>query len=325
MTLLDEDEDGNHRPSTALEDVVALIAFQPYSSPDNKLGIELTTVSLAATMASLYQAGFGRVVVVGLQPDYVTFSRYAVQVLRKSLIAINGGRGVMNGTTTSTNTTVGAMQVGYVHVTNSSWFRSQYIKFNVPRAAIFGLQLALKGEMNSQDTFEWLGHTFFSRWKYVYLTEPDTILNTRRENLSQLRDAAEKGLVLAPHRLQPIPHGSDIEDLPSYKTPVPNDIPQLSVVELDSYQGHSCCDDGGKYPGKEYPGKELDACGQSWWICGFEPQADKDPLKADKQLLKYGFMRLSTGTGVVSLAGTVHGRRCIPRRRGTCNSTTPMK
>merc|ERR1711865_295338 len=55
----------------------------------------------------------------------------------------------------------------------------------------------------------WLSLSAQARWQYVLLTEPDLIVNTRPDALPLLGHALRQGGVLAPHRLQPIPHASD--------------------------------------------------------------------------------------------------------------------
>ena len=72
--------------------------------------------------------------------------------------------------------------------------------------------LGAPDEENDEDDPWWetpLSLSSQARWPYVLLTEPDLIVNTRPDALPLLGRALRQGGVLAPHRLQPIPHASD--------------------------------------------------------------------------------------------------------------------
>jgi hypothetical protein len=213
---------------------------------------------------------------------------------------------------------IGLMEVGFVRVTNAT---TQFIEVNMPKAALDGLQQAFKGGLESEETKLWLGshhsrEDASSPWKYVYLTEPDTILQTRPWVLPQLVDALDEGFILVPHRLQPIPHETDVKGTKDKSRFVPAIGNFSAVIELDALGGDVCCDAGIDKPGTtNYP-----KCGSFWYWCGFGRRGD--PLVDHERLLPYKFMRLRHGTGIVSLAGTEHGRRCNPGKNAACESAS---
>ena len=214
----------------------------------------------------------------------------------------------------------------------------------MPRGAVIGLQEALLGNINdtTNDTVTsrsaWLGTTHdASYWKYVYLTEPDTILHTKLELLPSIKKGLDDGLSFFPHRLQPIPHGSDLPSgrnmttevssahsgrfVPTHFLPFSNvtildptstkrtiDVDPEGSVDVTAYH---CCDAG--------PSAEHENCGTWWWTCGFHDgfaQAQltqEEALEKHKRLAIYPMMRLKQGTGVV-FGPTEHARRCLPSK-----------
>ena len=296
---------------STMQKTIAVIAFQQHrTKPDPVKGRMLTISSLAATMASLLQAGFGRVVVVGYQDDDSQVVQETFRYLRSrgKLDAIAGSISVE----ATPITMIGRMEVGYVRATTEE-VTSSNVAINVVKGALTGLQRAFKGELSDERGREWLGSKRdSSHWRYVYLTEPDMLLQTRPRALSELRDALDQGLILAPHRLQPIPHEYDVKGMTDHTRYLPATGNYSKVVELDTLQGGVCCDE---HAGPFYPGLQLfPRCGTFWWQCGFGYRARKD----HSRLAPYQFMRLHSGTGVVNLAATAHGRRCIPKMDSFC-------
>lgn len=284
-----------------LHDTIGMVAFAPYKSPIENRGHVLTVHALAATIASLYQVGFGRVVVTGYNDGD---DRHVQECFR----LVNS---LYNLETT---------ELGYVRITNETWITTQYVKFNMPRAAVIGMQLALKGQ--AKDPLDWLGTKHeHSYWKYVYLTEPDTILHTKPWLLSSIRDGLDRGLSFFPHRLQPLPHESDLpldantSRIVTSSTNagrfVPNSVSPFSNVTVLDPIHDFCCDDG------QIPNHEK--CGTWFWTCGFDNRiqqkdlSEEEVLEKHKRLVNYPMMRLERGTGVV-FGPTEHGRRCLPSK-----------
>ncbi|KAL7561646.1 hypothetical protein ACA910_018537 [Epithemia clementina (nom. ined.)] len=226
------------------------------------------------------------------------------------------------------------------------------------------------------------------RWKYVYLTEPDTILQARHTAMLALSRELKKpdqggGLtnILVPHRLQPIPHARDLPNYFSEEQEVeekkkkeesddknatvttPRVVPargEWAQVQVLSSDDFACCDLGPQAPGFD----KYQHIG-FWWQCGFDddetdddddddddasekeqeqqnPQSSTSNDSNDKQkqneqqeqqqqqqqrkvkdeeedkfacLNSYQMIDLSEGTRIVSLAGTAHGRQCLPQPR----------
>jgi hypothetical protein len=303
-----------------LQPTIALIAFQQYWSNESKMNSNLTTkdhavttTSLGATIASLVQVGMGRVLVVGYEPSDEAVVRDSFRLLNANCQDARVADGESNNRQRACR--VHGSELVYVQATDDL-VRSKFIPVNMPRAALAGLMWALHESntrsttsQDSEGTRQWLGEDP-ARWRYVYLTEPDTILQTRPSTLWHLKRAMDLGHILSPHRFQPLPHQ---DDAAHSGTPhlIPNDFKTPWVLNsVDDHTG-SCCDaqEGDHKPGRS----NLDSCGDFWWLCGYGHGHGGN----HSRLAGYEFLRLSHGTGIVTLAGNEHGRRCIPSVGGT--------
>ena len=101
-------------------------------------------------------------------------------------------------------------------------------------------------------------------------------------NLQELIKAeVDRGNVLLPHRLQPIPHESDVRDMDPENGLflLEEEFPQ--VEELDPIHNHDACCDQGKRtlkPGLP-PFHEKCGRGKFWYACGFLKQNRDDEQK----------------------------------------------
>lgn len=335
-------ENSSSQPST-FHETIAVVAFAPYKSPIADRSHVLTFHSLAATLASLYHVGFGRVVIAGYgEPD-----QHHVEATLEFLL----GKATAIGSTAATSKTqikIGNTEFGFAKVVEKDWISTKWVEFNMPRGAVIGLQEALLGNITDEggknhkevtSSAAWLGSVHdASYWKYVYLTEPDTILHTKLDLLPSIKEGLDNGLSFFPHRLQPIPHGSDLpsgknmtKDVSSAHSGrfVPNHVlPFSNVTTLDSTSSkkttdmdaegsvgvtaYHCCD-AGTFP------KHEDCGGPWWWTCGFHDKVvqaeltQEDALEKHKRLASYPMMRLKQGTRIV-FGPTEHGRKCIPSK-----------
>lgn len=291
--------------ATALEQTFAVIAFQPYGNRGKpNEARNLTVLSLAATMASMMQAGIGRILVVGYDEDDSSYARESFAFLRERTSEKDDKELPI--------TRIGKTEVGYARATLEE-VTSKITPVNRVKGSLTGLQRALKGKMDEERKKEWLGRTHkASFWKYVYLTEPDTILQARPSALPQIQAALDKGMILAPHRFQPLPHESDLKGMENENKFIPATGKFETVVKLNPLNGGVCCDG---LEGESKPYMKFDKCGSFWWQCGFNARRDHSRLE------EYQLMRLTgaAGTGIVNLAGSEHGRRCIPNTSGVCS------
>lgn len=251
----------NSITTPGLHHTIAIVPFQAYHGNDRE-GRLFTSKVLSACIRSMTRYGIRRiVVVVASYEERKTYSR----LLKPSLLQQSE-------------------LVVFRVVHNVS---TKYIPTNLPYGAIVGLQNAFVNDVD-----DWLGTE--NSWNSVFLTEPDTLLHIKPNVLPELiRRVEQDGWVLSPHRLQPIPHASDIhEDL----TIVPNTT-KHQVRAIDSYST-KCMDAGNDRPPK--------TCKNFWWLCGFQSgnRGNFDYLEP------YGLMRLSHGIGVTMIVGSEHGRRC---------------
>ena len=220
---------------------------------------------------------------------------------------------------------------------------------NVPVAMLRQLRRVLVRKTSDDVAECWLGEGGRGRWRYVYFSEPDLILVTKPDALPGLGQALRYGRLLAPHRLQPLPHASDFGGIDEIL--LPNRPPFEEVIEVDSlcrlerhddpFSSHenarvfdSCCDRGTYKPNLLH-----EDCGNFWWLCGFDEHAgeirNSKPVTDDglpmimvahKRLVGYPLMRLKRGTGVV-FASDEHGKTCRPHlgpciRRSTSENIT---
>ena len=290
--------------NTLLHPTIAIIAFSPYfqgGKQVSKKGWETLTISsLGATVQSLKRAGFGRIVVVGIDANDEEFVRKAFDVLDDS----------------------STIELGYVRVVRESWYKSGKIKVNRPKAAMKGLQQALKGALSSEETRLWLGSRHAKDyWKYVYLTEPDSILHMRASSMKTFQQELENGFVLLPHRLQPVPHEADIPSASTKNTCIRyfGDFENKTILDMN--EESACCDQGAQRPFNHLP-----HCGNFWYLCGFSKKKAITNVTLYNELFEryrdFGFIRLSHGTNIVSIAGSEHGRQCRPV--STPNYTCPV-
>jgi hypothetical protein len=103
--------------------MIAVVAFQPWESTENpNQGRTLTVSSLAATMASLLQAGFGRVVVVGHGDDDLEIAQETFRLLYSTAGATTRKVTAAVLKDDSPISRIGQMEVGY-----ASYRRGTYI------------------------------------------------------------------------------------------------------------------------------------------------------------------------------------------------------
>jgi hypothetical protein len=266
------------------------LALIPYGvgskNPQTK---QMWKSALLATVSSLLQFGVARVVVVGY---YDADAELAAAVFDQ-LVSFQQEHFAPIKPSSYFTATFGSTELAFVHTDNVN---STFTRRNVPKGAIVGLENAIKDHADQE---KWLGKSP-SKYKYIYFSESDQILNARLS--STFLDAMDDGGVVVPHRLQPIPHMHDLkgilDDNEMHKVLPGEDFNQ--VYQLDAEQS-SCCDTNTHLLTKP-------ECGGFWWQCGF----GRNKRGNFKHLKDYGFMRLTDGTGIVSLASTEHSRRCHP-------------
>jgi hypothetical protein len=284
------------------QETLVVIAYQPYAQT------ELTKWSLAATISSYVSVGIGRIIVSGIFPDEEELVLEAFDIVNKQF--------------QQSNPTELSFCLALKEATGDS-----YTKFNVPKSALKKLQHVLLGNASGDDINCWLGEISTkihqhnatkivqSKWKYISLTEPDILLSTRPSSLVAMGEALKQGYVLAPHRLQPVPHGSDFKGLK-----IANDtsclLPAAGLFEhvyaVDSNE-MSCCD-----AGRFKPMTVFEPYDNFWWMSGFNKASSMPVEAAHKHLLPYPLIRLTSGTQVV-FVGSEHGKLCHPQHGvGTC-------
>lgn len=315
-----EISDRGEAGTTVTNSTIVVIPFLPYLSEKNpSRGRELTVASLAATLASLLRAGMGRVVVFGYYEDDAQLVQKAFRFLRDGVCGTSGNQTLESLPVSR----IGPMEVNYIRAKNPPFTNMDDPDINMPKGALISLRRAFLDSHNQRRRDLWLGGPRrTSRWKYVYLTEPDTILQARPSALQVLGHTLDKGLIVVPHRLQPVPHESDVNGTEVDRNRVLPSVGHFrKVFSLDVVgDSDACCDDGVDKPGMP---PAFPKCGTFWWLCGFDSEEEdtgyRDPFQRHKRFMPYQLMRLQGGTGFVSLAGTEHGRRCMPMKKYECH------
>ena len=326
-----------------LKTTVATIAFQPYSIPSNfakKKGYDfetwqerahnLTVLSMAATIESLRRAEMGRVVIAGsldMHEKYAQDSfRYLVDNLKNQKHETKGDK----------VTKVGHMEVGFT-VMDAAQTKTKHLERNMPKGVLVGAREAfVAADLNpskrtvnqTKNLIEWFGDDQDPKyWQYLYLTEPDSILQTRTTSLKQLKAEVDSGGILSPFRLQPIPHESDLRGLEARSLYLNEADGFEEVIELDQYNNHDVCCDEHKGPDFR-PGMEGkdEECGKGtkWFMCGFVPEGKKRE-NPHKRLKLYKLIRLAKGTGLTTIAGNLFARRCQPAKNSVCTPPSYVK
>lgn len=329
-----------------LHPTIAVVSFSQVQLDDDERiadrDQEISTLALAATVSSILQVGVGRVVVVGSDP------RKDRPVVREAFrrVAAEGAAFTADGDPDAVVAKVGGDTELLFAPVSSEMCKTELEPNNVPRGTLAGLHRALShhqhhplpgnessggndGAGGDDDTWttKWLGDDP-GYWKYVYYSEGDTLLQTRRSVFKDLAAKMDEGLVLAPSRLQLIAYEGDIPDFSRYHEPneyredyrlVPADFKTPLVLnsgelvttaeaasKLIPYQ-HCCDEQKGDYKPGKVDGIRC-SNGDWWYQCGFNKEGNHSRLEP------YEFIRLSRGTGITALASTEHGRRCIPSR-----------
>lgn len=291
----------NHKTfDTIMESTIALISFCVDDQSDT-VTQDIWRAALKATIVSLLKHGVGRIVVVG----HYAMDETLVSQVFSSLVGSFERNPSPGFQVQFRATELAFVRLNALDIDTGTDLT--YSSINVPRGGLVGLQAALKGEMSVKETNKYLGSDPH-RFKYVFMTESDQVLQARmtKRFLSTMDDNG----ILIPHRLQPMPHKEDVKRGFKFKF---KHFPSQPAMWLDPATD-SCCD-----VGNFHTGFEKRKCLAFWWMCGFkENGGDFAHLK------DYHFFRLATGTGIVSLSGTAHSRRCLPQRHNRVCSTSPV-
>lgn len=341
----------DNTPTTTplLHRTVAGIAYQDYKNGGSpQLGVDLTALSLGATIESLRRAGFGRITIgllrhAAVSRDIEMISNLFATLAKQYSSFPTDTNNINNADNSDANDrktiTLGATEIGYTFV-SETYIKTKTIHKNMPRAVLFGLKDALRTadlpeSQRAPNMTEvmtgWLGTSQNpSYWQYVYLTEPDTLLQTRPSSLPAIKEQVDNGMVLLPHRWQPIPHESDVLGLDPTGNNFLTQEEFPEVIDLEPYNHNSdnhdaCCDEHagpvmkpGKYPSSPKCLPEI-----FWYACGFHKH-QKHNATRHFRLHHYELVRLIGGAGIVTIAGSEHGRRCIPKTNEVCRPPTTV-
>ena len=285
--------------SSAAPDTLAVLPFVAVSQDTS----DLVNKALNVTLASLWQAGIGRCVVVvgGSQQLTLDAETNLVESIFESM---------------QEKLDHSPMQLGIVAYDSLP----KKDRLMMPRVALRGLQLAMRGNLSLSETNEWLGE---EDWKYVLFTEPDLVLHARPSAMAGLKLEMDTGSVLSGHRFQPIPHQSNLPDYHRPDQVLPNDFSE--VIEVDPLSEDQSCCDAGKYylsnvADRRLPLRNNRACRGKralWWQCGFGSNYTNTETARHNHgnIREYPLLRIKGGT-VFPLIDS-HQRTCIFSKSST--------
>jgi len=303
------------------QSTIAVIAFM---SDSGVKGRDIIKSSLASTILSLQQLGVGRIIVSGADEEDETIVRKAFEIVSRATKDWDPEKKKL---TTELEFCLSA----------DARTGDDSTGLNIPKAALKQLRHVFLKQTPESVTSCWMGAGGEERWKYVFLGEPDLLLTTRPTSTQALARELKEGKVLAPHRLQPMPHSADFLTVKTGDGQprqdgihmLPHTLPAFDrIVEGDHIESDwSCCDAGNKKPKHDY-----EQCGVFWWTCGFvelrddwdddDDSRDDDAIankgnddsitEAHKIISSYPLIRLKRGTGVV-FVGSEIGRTCRPQ------------
>eukprot|EP00581_Thalassiosira_minuscula_P017083 CAMPEP_0183720148 /NCGR_PEP_ID=MMETSP0737-20130205/12850_1 /TAXON_ID=385413 /ORGANISM="Thalassiosira miniscula, Strain CCMP1093" /LENGTH=467 /DNA_ID=CAMNT_0025949969 /DNA_START=95 /DNA_END=1499 /DNA_ORIENTATION=+ len=247
---------GSSYQSSAIQSTIAILPLIVSKEDPRNYGARRNTLQTAATIASLWNIGFQRVVVIGVSKNEKTAFLDIQQMLSEHMKLRH-------------------MELEFVEINKEELPVPRRGDVNVPRGAVIRFQKAVREyrKMEEEGSFSedgpnqdmtmvtsWLGAKP-SRWHNVYFSEPDLILHLRPEAVPVLSEELRKGNLLAAHRLNPVPHMAQFRDIyENYKNVTPGianrietlllpDMGQFAAVhELDEASGDVCCDQGRFFP-----------------------------------------------------------------------------
>ena len=157
-----------HDSNTSMKDTIAVIAFEPWSSRTKPhVATQLSVASLAATIASMIQAGFGRVVVVGY---HVQDEEYANESFRLVLSLISSKHNGGSNTTKSLLDKIQGTEMAYVRAATEEVISLQ-TPINIVKGALAGLQNALMSSTKRDSTSGLVPREMLRRGNTSTLTE----------------------------------------------------------------------------------------------------------------------------------------------------------
>jgi hypothetical protein len=272
---------------------------------------DLLALELAATLISLWKVGMGRAIVVGISEYEQVLANQSFALVRDQMASF--GR---------------AMELHSIEYDGVSLEGKRI----VAKLAALGLQTAFRQydqQIEPDHVQAWLGSNP-QRWKYVYFSEPDLVLNMRYDAISAISENLREGNLMAAHRTEAVPHERDFP-LVDPQTVVGRVLPNQGVFafvhDLDPKDA-ACCDHGRFYPAHRANPLVLDevrfnaGCRSSWVYCGFlrkdiDYHNPATIMETHYRLIGYPLFTIKGGTGV-PLVGS-HQRMCLPQKRDLCD------
>eukprot|EP00571_Detonula_confervacea_P000278 CAMPEP_0172330532 /NCGR_PEP_ID=MMETSP1058-20130122/61450_1 /TAXON_ID=83371 /ORGANISM="Detonula confervacea, Strain CCMP 353" /LENGTH=409 /DNA_ID=CAMNT_0013047747 /DNA_START=163 /DNA_END=1393 /DNA_ORIENTATION=+ len=304
---------------SAVQSTIAILPLR-VSSTEDTYASRIIRLQTAATIASLWNGGFQRAVVVGVSERERIAAENAFRLLK-------------------THLATRPMELEYAQINELTKKDLKNVP-GVPRAALVRFQKIVRQHRamkknktkTNNGTSSWLGADP-SRWQHIYYTEPDLLLHIRPEAVPSLSNELNRGNLINAHRLNLLPHIQQFSDIyenanTSIATKMegqllPNMANFAAIHQLDHVAGDACCDQGKFFPSnvdnpnKRVSPRKITKCRTNWVYCGFSKTGPSygnwsSILEKHKLLVTHPFLSLERGTGLpLAYSGQ---RVCVPKR-----------
>jgi hypothetical protein len=281
----------------AFRSTIAVIPFgyqnRPQSNDARQFDpdYEVKHESLRATLASIWQLGVGRAVVVGGDGAAVAqlFDEFRSTVTKTSVWNVK------------LKVRPPTMELAFIDYPASK---------NIPKAALMALQQALSpvssdGASDVKATLQWLGTTDKAKWKHVYYSEPDLVLHTTPRVITELAQALEANNVLFAHRFNFVAHASDFPpDVVGATKTMPAVGRYANVPMMDPYDADDKC----IWTSQDRDALKVKDCPDYWHQCGFHEKFGGGTAEEVEHAFRlyepFQLMRLKHGVGFTMASGT---------------------
>lgn len=266
----------------------------------------LTMTTLAATITSLMRAGVGRILCTGIDDTDEVMVKETFAWLGELYSGLEGDW-------------IARTEFDYVRM-DEELYKTDSEEVSRVRGSIYGVQKAVRSEPNISYSRKWLGPNA-DYWKYVIITEPGFVYQTRAASLPGIRLALDRGRALIPHRFVPVRHETDLTKDNILYDGTSDFLPKnfSDILDLDG-DFDMCCDGGSDRPSGNTEDDPSHAECNSWWLnCGYtrelQPQEISEEVKRNRILDFAPLIRKKQGIDIVSIPGAKYGRKCHPRKR----------
>jgi hypothetical protein len=355
---LDRGGNGSQLDDSAVnpwKSTLTVVAYAPIRSDDApERARRLDATILATLLASLVRQKCGRIV-VATNRDYLNYTSTEIWSATLRLLEVATTTALMTSQTNA-STSSSSWETTWERVDRDTHERknglnAEHSKIASTELALVGLKVPPENDSIPRQLLLELQDSLFATpqteklWqrraiylgaespqgntlKYLYFTEQDSPVQTRTHTFADFTQLLDSGGLLIPHRWQPVPHSSDLEQVetsppgnngtnslpPYYYLPaVGNWTTVTTLTDVTS-----CCDLGcdSQVATRDYP-VVPDGYWFDWGLGVFleeihEMHPNMTLVHAVDRMSQYPLVRLANGTQITLLAASNHARQCRP-------------